>query len=132
MARPPSPSPTERELEILQVLWEAGEASLSEVREALSRERPVAATTVASMLKIMSDKGQVERTPDRRWRALVSRNTAGQGLLDRLLNVVFDGSAQRLVAHVVESHPLTKQEVDQLRKLLEDHQKRSSNPKPRR
>ena len=132
MARPPSPSPTERELEILQVLWEAGEASLSEVREALSRQRPVAATTVASMLKIMSDKGQVERTPDRRWRALVTRGTAGQGLLDRLLNVVFDGSAQRLVAHVVESHPLTKQEVDQLRKLLEDHQKRSSNPKPRR
>ncbi len=132
MARPPSPSPTERELEILQVLWEAGEASLSEVREVLSRERPVAATTVASMLKIMSDKGQVERTPDRRWRAVVTRNTAGKGLLDRLLNVVFDGSAQRLVAHVVESHPMTRQEVDQLRKLLEDHQKRSSNPKPRR
>lgn len=132
MARPPSPSPTERELEILQVLWEAGEASLSEVREVLSRERPVAATTVASMLKIMSDKGQVERTPDRRWRAVVTRDTAGKGLLDRLLNVVFDGSAQRLVAHVVESHPMTRQEVDQLRKLLEDHQKRSSNPKPRR
>lgn len=132
MARPPSPSPTERELEILQVLWEAGEASLSEVREVLSRERPVAATTVASMLKIMSDKGQVVRTPDRRWRAVVTRDTAGKGLLDRLLNVVFDGSAQRLVAHVVESHPMTRQEVDQLRKLLEDHQKRSSNPKPRR
>lgn len=132
MARPPSPSPTERELEILQVLWEAGEASLSEVREVLSRGRPVAATTVASMLKIMSDKGQVERTPDRRWRAVVTRDTAGKGLLDRLLNVVFDGSAQRLVAHVVESHPMTRQEVDQLRKLLEDHQKRSSNPKPRR
>lgn len=132
MARPPSPSPTERELEILQVLWEAGEASLSEVREVLLRERPVAATTVASMLKIMSDKGQVERTPDRRWRAVVTRDTAGKGLLDRLLNVVFDGSAQRLVAHVVESHPMTRQEVDQLRKLLEDHQKRSSNPKPRR
>lgn len=128
MARIASTHPTDRELEILQFLWEAGPSSLSEVREGLSRGRPVAATTVASMLKIMSDKGQVERTPETKWRAIVSRRNAGKGMLDRLLNVVFDGSAQRLVAHVVESHPLSDEEIQELRKLLEEQPRRSSGP----
>lgn len=132
MARVRGQHPTDREMEILQILWDRTDASLSEIREALSQDRPVAATTVASMLKIMSDKGQVERTADRRWKAILSRRSTGEGLLDRLLNTVFDGSAQRLVAHLVESHPLSTAEVEELRKLLDEHSGRSSSPKPRR
>ena len=126
MARLPGQHPTDREMEILQVLWDRQDASLGEIREVLSKDRPVAATTIASMLKIMSDKGQVERTPARRWKAIVTRGSAGQGLLDRLLNTVFDGSAQRLVAHLVESQTLSPDEIKELKALLEHHSKRSS------
>lgn len=55
MPRPPSPHPTDVELEILQVLWSSGPSSLSGVCETLRTEREVAATTVATMLRVMSD-----------------------------------------------------------------------------
>jgi BlaI family penicillinase repressor len=133
MARPVSSNPTDRELDILKVLWSADSASLSEVRAALSRDREVAATTIATLLKIMADKGLVQRTDDRRWRAVVSRDAAGQGLVDRLLSRVFDGSAQRLVAHVVESHALSPAELDELQELLEQHRaSQRSNPRTRK
>ena len=62
MPRPPSPHPTDVELEILQVLWSQGPSSLSSLCETLRTEREVAATTVATMLRVMSDKGLVKRT----------------------------------------------------------------------
>jgi BlaI family penicillinase repressor len=130
MARPPGTAPTDRELDILQVLWGTPSASLSEICEALRREREVATTTVATVLKVMADKGLARRTADRRWEAAVSRHQAGRGLIDRLLNRVFDGSAQTLVTHLVESHPLSTQEIDQLRELLDEY--RASKQSTRR
>jgi predicted transcriptional regulator len=121
MPRPPGTTPTERELEILQILWAFDGASLSEICEALRKERDVATTTVATVLKVMSDKGLAVRRDDRRWQAAISRHEAGRGLLDRLLNRVFDGSAQTLVTHLVKSYPLTAGEVDQLRELLDEY-----------
>ena len=61
MARSPSDQPTQRELEILAVLWEHGPASLGTVCDALRRQRPLATTTVATMLKVMLDKKLVTR-----------------------------------------------------------------------
>jgi predicted transcriptional regulator len=118
MARSRSTIPTDRELDILHVLWNAGAASVSQIREALAPAQPVAATTVSTMLKVMEDKGLAERTDDRRWQARISRDDAGRGLIDRLLDRIFDGSAERLVAHVVESRPLSADEIAQLRELL--------------
>ena len=62
MARPPSTQPTDGELEILNILWDAGPLDLGAVRTALKRKRPVAPTTVATMLKLMRQKGLVERS----------------------------------------------------------------------
>jgi predicted transcriptional regulator len=118
MARSRSTIPTDRELDILHVLWNAGAASVSQIRAALAPAQPIAATTVSTMLKVMEDKGLAERTEDRRWQARISRDDAGRGLIDRLLDRIFDGSAERLVAHVVESRPLSADEIAQLRELL--------------
>jgi predicted transcriptional regulator len=130
MPRPAGASPTDRELDILRVLWGVPSASLTEICEALRQERDVATTTVATILKVMADKGLARRTTDRRWAAAVSRDEASRGLLDRLVNRIFDGSAQTLVTHLVRSHPLTSQEIDQLWELLDEY--RSSNKQPRR
>ena len=61
MARPPSTHPTDGELELLQILWQAGPSSLGRICTALRLRRPIATTTVATMLKVMLDKGLIRR-----------------------------------------------------------------------
>jgi BlaI family penicillinase repressor len=122
MARPPSAHPTDAELEILKVLWDAGPSELGQVASALNRERAVATTTVATTLKVMMQKEWVERTQGPRsylWAPLVGREEATSGLLRKLLDRAFDGSAGRLVARLVEDGALSERDRDEIRRLLE-------------
>jgi BlaI family penicillinase repressor len=124
MARPPSAHPTDAELEILKVLWDAGPSELGQIASALNRERTVATTTVATTLKVMLQKGWVERTQGPRgylWAAMVGREEATSGLLRKLLDRAFDGSAGRLVARLVEDGALSARDRDEIRRLLEAH-----------
>ncbi len=127
MARPPSKQPTDGELEILKVLWEKGPAGLGQVHTALAERRGVAITTVATMLKMMLDKEMVERADGPRgylWKARVSRKAAVSGLLGKLVEHVFDGSARRLVAHLIEEGELDERERAEIMEILKSrHQK---------
>ena len=131
MARPPSSHPTDGELEILRVFWDRGPTSLGEVCKALRSQRQVAVTTVATMLRVMLRKGLVKRKPARRghqWSAAVTHEAAARSLVGKLLDGVFDGSAQRLVAHLVEGGKLSAEELADIRKLL-DSQKTNASRK---
>jgi BlaI family transcriptional regulator, penicillinase repressor len=122
MARRPSSHPTDGELEVLQVLWQAGPCSLGQVCAALRLRRPIATTTVASMLKIMLAKKLVHRrnTPQGyRWSAKTTHQSAATGMVRKLIDAVFDGSAQRLVAHLLESGQLSYQQRKELRRLID-------------
>jgi predicted transcriptional regulator len=122
MARPASPQPTDAELAILRLLWAHGPSELGAVCAALRRERPVATTTVATMLKVMLDKGLVRRADGPRgylWSAKVSRKSAATGMLRRLLDRLFEGSAGRLVAHLLETGKLSDEDREEIRRLLE-------------
>jgi len=122
MARRSSDQPTDGELEILRVLWDEGPSGLGSIHKALARRRDVALTTVATMLGMMLAKELVERENGPRgyiWRARVSREQAAKGLLGKLLEHVFDGSARRLVAHLLEDGALADSEREELRALLE-------------
>ncbi len=121
MPRHPSPEPTERELDILHVLWELGPSSLSEIASKLEAQRGIATTTVATILKVMLDKKLVAKTDDRRWKAIATRKATGSSMVRRLLNRVFDGSAQRLVAHVLEDEKLSAAEIAALQSMLARH-----------
>lgn len=121
MARPPSPHPTDGELEILRVLWSRGPSSLADVCEALRSERDVATTTVATMLRVMLDKGLIRRKRAGRghhWSAAVTHAAAAQSLIGKIVDGVFDGSASRLVAHLVEAGQLSDKELAELRDLI--------------
>jgi predicted transcriptional regulator len=121
MARPPSTHPTDGELELLQILWQAGPCGLGQVCTALRLRRPLATTTVATMLKVMLDKKLVHRrrTPQGYlWSAKTTRQTAATGMVRKLVDSVFDGSAQRLVAHLLESGQIDEQERKELRRLI--------------
>jgi predicted transcriptional regulator len=138
MARPASTQPTEGELEILKVLWEHGPSPLKQVCEGLRRTRPVATTTVATMLKLMQEKGLVERGEGEAGRgsiysARVSREAASAGLVRRLVDLVFDGSARRLVAHMLENEKLSDRDRAEIRRLLdEDDARRTDAARPRK
>ena len=121
MPRRASTTPTDRELDILNVLWRRKTASLSEIRSELSEKQNVAASTVATMLKVMTTKGLVSRTEDREWKAEISPSEAGSGLISKLVDRVFDGSVHRLVAQVIDSHALREDEIEELRELLAEH-----------
>jgi predicted transcriptional regulator len=125
MARPASQHPTDGELEILRVLWARGPTTLAELCEALRRTREVATTTVATMLRVMFDKGLVRRKPSGRghhWSAVVSQQAAAHSMVGKLVDGIFDGSAGRLVAHLVEAGQLTPDELDELRALVNANQ----------
>jgi BlaI family transcriptional regulator, penicillinase repressor len=121
MARPASNQPTDGELELLKVLWQHGPAELGVICAELRRQRPVATTTVATMLKVMLDKQLVKRTPSKRrylWSAKVSREHATRGLVKQLIDRAFDGSAQSLVAHLVEGQKLSDEDRRQILSMV--------------
>jgi predicted transcriptional regulator len=125
MARPARTQPTDGELEILKVLWEQGPSGLKQVCDGLRRARPVATTTVATMLKLMQEKGLVDRGEGGSARgsvysARVSREAASAGLVRRLVDMVFDGSARRLVAHMLENEKLSQRDRAEIRRMLDE------------
>ncbi len=135
MARPPSRQPTDGELEILKVLWEAGPAGLGQVHAVLQERRGVAITTVATMLKMMLAKELVQRDDGPRgylWTARVSRKAAVSGLLGKLVHHVFDGSARRLVAHLIQEGDLDDRDRHEILDLLKSQADKNKNSSPRK
>jgi predicted transcriptional regulator len=130
MARPPRSQPTDGELEILKALWDQGPSGLKVICDALRKVRPVATTTVATMLKLMQEKGLVERSEAARgsvYSARVSREAASTSLVRRLMDLVFDGSARRLVTHMLETEELSARDRDEIRRLLDENDERPAN-----
>lgn len=118
MARPASPTVTEAERAILEVLWTAGEASVREVTDALSASKPVAYTTVLTMLGILLKKSLVEFRREGRafiYRAAISRDEVRTQALGNLLRQFFDDSPEVLALHLVQNHEIDEADLDRLR-----------------
>lgn len=129
MPRPASEHPTDGELEILRALWEHGTSPLGTICEALRRDRDVATTTVATMLRVMHDKGLVRRKQAARglqWSAAVTQSAAAKSMVGKLVDGIFEGSAGRLAAHLVEAGQLSPEELAELRKLIDSNSNHSS------
>jgi predicted transcriptional regulator len=115
--------PTGQELAIMKILWQRGRSTVREVYEELRKERTLAYTTVLTMMGILEHKGYVKRTAGERayiyTPARPQRQVVG-GLVNDFVNRVFDGSAQPLLVHLIESRGLSAEELDELRKLLRE------------
>jgi len=122
MPNEPSPKPTEAELEILQILWQNGPSTVRFVNGLLSRQKEVGYTTTLKLMQIMNEKGLVSRDEDNRthiYQANVSEQETQQHLLGRFLNTAFRGSAMKLVMQALGNHQTSKEELDQIRQLLD-------------
>ena len=132
MARRPSTHPTDAELEILQVLWRRGPTGIGDLHKSLSEQRTVAKTTVATILNIMLHKKLVVRGQGPRgylWSAAVKHQEAAGGMLTKLINHVFEGSAQGMVAHLVEGGRLSEKELNDIERLIASHRKAAKKKK---
>ena len=116
---------TERELDVMAVLWEQGSATVPEVKARLDAD--LAYTTVQTVLRTLVAKGYVTHDEDgrfHRYRPLVEREQAGRSGLRRLVDTVFGGSPELLLTQLVAEGTLTEAQVERLRRLLDQHHPR--------
>jgi len=121
-----SDKPTAAELQILQVLWERGPSTVREVHEALQEEKALGYTTVLKLMQIMTTKGLVRRDENQRAHVYEAQQpaekTKRQFAAD-MLQRVFDGSARELMLHALATQRSTRQEIEELRNLLDEHER---------
>lgn len=112
---------TDRELDVMAVLWELGPSTVAEVRAALPDE--LAYTTVLTVLRILEEKGYVDHEEEgkaHRYHPLVGRERAGRSALQRVLRKIFGGSTELLLTQLVSDRKLTAQELKRMRALLDE------------
>jgi predicted transcriptional regulator len=121
MPQRPRYTPTKAELEILQVLWRRGPATVHQVRDGLGRDSGY--TTVLKFLQIMTEKGLVERKVSGRAHIYSACITEKQGMgefLGDLIGRLFGGSASRLALSALGTGKASQQELEEIRRLLKE------------
>lgn len=112
---------TDRELDIMAVLWRNGSGTVAEVRDALSDD--LAYNTVLTVLRTLQEKGYVAPVSEgraHRYFPAVTQEQAGKSVLARVLDKVFDGSTESLLTQLVADRSVDQDELRRLRKLLDD------------
>lgn len=122
------PEPTERELAILKVLWDLGEGSVRQVYEVLRDQLPIVQNTVQAFLRTMEQKGLVSHVLRGRsfiYRPMKPREQTSRNLVSNLLNKVFDGAIDQLVASALDLRSPSQEEIVKLKQLLHAAEKRA-------
>lgn len=118
--------PTESELEILQVLWQKGKATVREVHEELSRTKDRGYTTTLKLMQIMFEKGLVSRDDSAKthiYQPLVTRERTQKHMVGKMIDTLFSGSSAQLVMQALGNNRASKQELEQIQKILDDLKK---------
>ena len=118
--------PTISELEILNVLWEKESATVRDVYEIISADKPLTYTAILKLMQIMTDKGLVERDERGKahlYRAKIAQQETQKGLVDDLIEKVFRGSAMQLVQHLLDSKKTSPEEMKKIRKMINKAEK---------
>ena len=110
-------APTERELDVLKVLWTLGESKVRDVHQVLSQSEACAFTTVQTLLRIMADKGLVRSRTEGRTLFYSPAHTREQ-VSSRFLRRVFDGALDKLVLNFVQAEDISPDELKGLERLI--------------
>ena len=119
---------TSAQLELMDVVWERGEVSAAQAHEVLSAKRPVAPTTVLTLLQRLEKRGWLARRVEGRahlYRATRSREGSVGAILRRLRDVAFGGSTAGLVASLLDAGDVSAEEIARLRKRLSEIERRA-------
>jgi len=122
LARRKSPTLTEVELELMDILWQKGSATVGEMVEALPTDRPLAYSSVLTMMRILEQKGYVEHEKESRayiYRPLIDRREAQKSVISYLLKRFFNDSPELLVVNLLEHEEIGAAEIKRLKRLIE-------------
>lgn len=114
--------PTNAELEILSLLWAKGPSTVREIHDALPNKE-TGYTTTLKLMQIMLEKDQVTREEDGRthtYKAKLRRESLQKSMLGDLMDKLFEGSSQQLVMRALSQSPASKQEIEAIRKLIDE------------
>jgi BlaI family penicillinase repressor len=117
---------TPAQLELMQVVWERGEATAAEVHGALAARRPLAPTTVLTLLRRLEERGWLTHRVEGRahvYRAARDRGRTLRAILRKLRDVAFGGSTESLLASLLDAGDVSPEEIRRLEKRLADHEK---------
>jgi predicted transcriptional regulator len=112
---------TERELDVMNVLWDHGASTVAQVQEAMPDE--LAYTTVLTMLRTLEEKGYLTHEEEGRayrYYPLVERSEAGASALSRMMRKLFRGSPELLLTHLVSQRGLTREQLEEMRRMLDE------------
>ena len=126
MAQVKNIKPTESELEILQILWKKGTASVREVHEELLETKDAGYTTTLKLMQIMHEKGLVKRDDSVKthiYQAAVSKEKTQKHLLGKMIDSLFGGSPGELVMQALGNHKASADELEEIQKMLDNLKK---------
>ena len=115
---------TDRELDVMSILWRAGSGTVNEVRDALGET--LAYTSVLSVLQTLEAKGFVRHEAEGRayrYHPLIAPEEAGGSALARIRDMIFHGSAEMILAQLVSDRGLSKAELERMKRLLQERLK---------
>jgi len=118
------------QLAIMQVLWDRREATVGEVRDALHPDRPLAYTTVSTMLSKMEQNGQVTHRNVGRmlvYRAAIRRETVRKSMLTDLADRLFRGDVPEMVSHLLDGCEVSSTELSRLKSLIRQKETEQSD-----
>jgi predicted transcriptional regulator len=121
--RTPHPTLTPQELAIMKVIWRHGKTTVRDVYEALRASRPVAYTTVMTMMKILEEKGYLRKTLVDRAHVYQSARPRQQvlgAMVRDFLDRVFDGAPDTLLVHLARDNKLTEKQRRIVKQLIEE------------
>jgi len=122
VARKQSPTLTEAELRLMEVLWDRQSATVAEVVDALPTRFSLAYSTVLTTLRILEQKGYIRHTDQGRafvYHPVVARQEAQTNALRHLLSSFFNNSPELLVLNLLENEPLDAHELERLKSMIE-------------
>jgi predicted transcriptional regulator len=123
VARKKSPNLTDAELRLMDVLWEKGQATVSDVADALPQNPALAYSTVLTTLRILETKGFVRHTKDGRafvYHPLVGREQARENAVTHLVRRFFENSPELLMLNLLDGKKVDASELRRLRKKIEE------------
>jgi predicted transcriptional regulator len=125
LARRKSPTLTEAELRLMEVLWTYGPATVAQVVEVLSQESAIAYSTVLTMMRILERKGYVAHKKEGRaflYKAIVNRGQARRNALRYMLTRFFNNSPELLMLNILEQENIDPKELQRIKKKIKDSQ----------
>ena len=112
-------------MQLMKIIWERGRATAREVKDAIEKDRPLAESTVRTMLRSLEEKGFLTHDVDENdrhkpyiYRPLVQREEVSRGMLHDLLDRLFDGSRELLLNYLFENGDVDLEELQRLREKI--------------